>query len=73
MDANKSQKGLEMKYFVLKPKGCDFYAQASRQAMRAYAEIIEGVNRQLAIELRMWADKETPKSGCGCGYCNTQP
>lgn len=50
--------GLEMKYFVLKPRGDDRYAAASRKAMRAYAKHIEPANEQLAKELRDWADKE---------------
>jgi len=51
--------GLIMKYFVLKPKGTDQYAQASRKAMRAYATAIGGENPQLKKELREWADRET--------------
>lgn len=50
--------GLQMKYFVLKPKGNDAYAEASRKAMRAYALGIDKVNPELAKELREWADKE---------------
>jgi len=50
--------GLKMKYFVLKPKGHDIYAKASRQAMRAYANTIEPENLALAIDLRAWADDE---------------
>ena len=49
--------GLEMKYFVLKPKSKDhddLYAHASREAMRAYAEAIQGENPDLAQELRDW-------------------
>ena len=51
--------GLLMKYFVLKPKGNDIYAEASRKAMRAYAAHIIGENEQFANELRAWADGET--------------
>ena len=32
--------GLVMKYFVLKPKGTDVYALASRRAIAMYAETI---------------------------------
>ena len=52
-------KGLIMKYFVLKPKGNDVYAEASRKAMRAYANHIHQHNKELAIELSNWADKES--------------
>jgi len=45
-----------MKYFVLKPKGDDIYAKASRQAMRSYAQQINKENPELADELREWAD-----------------
>jgi hypothetical protein len=50
--------GLELRYFVLKPKGRDEYARASRTAMRAYADSIESVNEQLAQDLREWARLE---------------
>ncbi|MEN6537947.1 MAG: hypothetical protein ABFD60_07955 [Bryobacteraceae bacterium] len=50
--------GLEMKYFVLKPHGDDIYAAASRRAMLIYADTIEAVNAQFAIELREWALRE---------------
>jgi hypothetical protein len=50
--------GLEMKYFVLKPKGKDRYAEASRVAMRGYARVIEEENPELAKSLREWADNE---------------
>jgi hypothetical protein len=50
--------GLQMKYFVLKPKGDDVYAEASRKAMRAYAAHILNENEVLANELRAWADSE---------------
>lgn len=50
--------GLLMKYFVLKPKGDDLYASASRAGMRAYANIIRQENPQLSDELREWADRE---------------
>jgi hypothetical protein len=51
-------KGLLMKYFVLKPRGTDVYAKASRRAMRTYAALIEGENPVFARELRAWADSE---------------
>ncbi len=50
--------GLEMKYFVLKPKGNDEYASASRMAMHTYAFHIKKFNPKLAIELELWADEE---------------
>ena len=53
--------GLLMKYFVLKPKGEDAYADASRRAMRAYARRIHRENPELADQLRDWADSETPE------------
>ena len=52
--------GLQTKYFVLKPKGIDRYAEASRKAIVAYAASIESINPELAIELCVWADKEIP-------------
>lgn len=52
--------GLTMKYFVLKPRGEDIYAAASRKAMRAYARLIQNENPELARELIEWADAETP-------------
>jgi hypothetical protein len=41
---------IKLKYFVLKPKSknsSDRYAQASREAMRAYADEISDVNEKL--------------------------
>jgi hypothetical protein len=40
--------GLQMKYFVLKPKGEDVCAVASRRAMRAYALTVRRTNPQFA-------------------------
>lgn len=50
--------GIEMKYFVLKPRGSDSYAAASRAALLAYASGIEGENPELAADLRDWAARE---------------
>jgi hypothetical protein len=50
--------GLEMKYFVLKPKGKDVYAKASRMAMLEYAKVIQDENRRLYDELQEWAVRE---------------
>jgi len=50
--------GLEMKYFVLKPRGTGIYAAASRTAMFAYARTILGENEQFSNEIREWASKE---------------
>ena len=50
--------GLEMKYFVLKPKGSDPYAEASRKAMSTYARAITKDNKILAEDLRKWAKYE---------------
>ena len=46
--------GLKMKYFVLKPSGGDKYAEASRKAMRAYANHIQGENPELWVRDRDW-------------------
>jgi len=48
----------QMKYFVLKPRGTDVYAKASRAAMRSYANIIRRDNVALSDALREWADRE---------------
>ena len=53
--------GIELKYFVLKPKSKtadDVYAMASRNAIRVYADTIEEENYELAFDLRQWANKE---------------
>ena len=50
--------GLELKYFVLKPKGADGYACASRKAMRVYADVIESLNPLLSQQLIIWITKE---------------
>ena len=51
--------GLKMKYFVLKPKGDDTFAKASREALRAYAYCIQEENPELSDDLHQWADSET--------------
>lgn len=53
--------GLEMRYFVLKPKGDNAHARASREAMRAYANHLtcdEGDVSDFPAELTAWADRE---------------
>lgn len=52
--------GLEMKYFVLKPKGDNPYARASRSALLAYASEINNTNPEMARELVDWVDNEIP-------------
>ena len=54
--------GLEMKYFVLKPKGNDVYAHASRAAMLTYAEEIIFSDRDLALDLIKWVADEDRKA-----------
>jgi len=54
--------GLVMKYFVLKPKGTDIYAVASRKAMITYAQIISKENPQLSDDLILWAGEEAAKN-----------
>lgn len=48
-----------MKYFVLKPRGADKYAEASRKAMNTYAAVIGRKNKKLAKELNDWVFDET--------------
>uniref|UniRef100_A0A6H1ZHN1 Uncharacterized protein n=1 Tax=viral metagenome TaxID=1070528 RepID=A0A6H1ZHN1_9ZZZZ len=54
--------GLKMKYFVLKPKGDDIYARASRRAMEEYAKVVFSTNPDLARDLLGWADGEETKA-----------
>ena len=49
---------MKAKYFVLKPKGSDMYAEVSRTAMLAYALVIADINNKLAQELVDWAEQE---------------
>jgi len=51
--------GIEMKYFVLKPKGKDAFAAASRKAMRAYARHIEMIDPDLSESLYVWSRSES--------------
>jgi hypothetical protein len=55
-------KGLEMKYFVLKPAGDTEYHHASRVAMFKYAEIIKDTNPELSEDLFAWVRKEVTDS-----------
>ena len=56
--------GLQMKYFVIKPKGGfrDPYAKASRAALKAYAEAILEENPQLYGDLEKWRIEEQGKA-----------
>jgi len=47
--------GLFLKYFVLSPTKNTPYGAASRKALLAYAEAIDGENPKLAFELQSWA------------------
>ena len=49
--------GMEMRYFVLKPKGDNVYAQASRVAMQVYADFIRLEDPQMAEDLYAWLDR----------------
>lgn len=48
---------LVMQYFVLKPEGDDEHAKASRQAMLAYADVIQRTDPNLARDLRFWVQR----------------
>lgn len=50
--------GLEMKYFVLKPRGKDPYARASRIAMKAYARSIKKTDAFFYRSLVEWVKEE---------------
>jgi len=53
--------GLRMKYFVLKPKSKvagDVYAEASRRAIKTYANYIKSFNKELADDLKGWVKVE---------------
>lgn len=54
---------LEMKYFVLKPRGVDRHAMASRIAMRVYAKLFRDYDPELATSMEEWVNKETPEVG----------
>ena len=47
-----------MKDFVLKPNGNDAYAEASREALLAYAKHIRSENAALAVDLIKWVRRE---------------
>lgn len=55
---NKNDIGLTMKYFVLKPRGDDIYAVASRKAIQTYAKVIENTNPKFAKDLYNWIGQE---------------
>ncbi len=54
--------GLEMKYFVLKPKGSDVYARASREALMAYSRFIKDENPKLSEDISKWVLEEEGNS-----------
>lgn len=60
--------GLKRKYFVLKPKSAfrgDPYALASRAAMKVYANMIQGINNDLTLDLKEWILQEAI-AGAAC-------
>ena len=61
MTDEKNKRGLFLKYFVLNPTKNTPYGAASRKALVAYAEAIDGENPHLAFELRSWARNEEAK------------
>lgn len=54
--------GLLMKYFVLKPRGMNWHAAASRAAMLAYAEAIKTHEPELSKDLKEWVAEETKRA-----------
>lgn len=54
-----------MKYFVLKPKGKDAFAAASRAAMLRYSDMIKAHDPQLAEQLYQWATTEAAEAHPG--------
>lgn len=76
---------LEMIHFVLEPRSKkygDAYAYASRQAMKAYAHIIEKTDLELANGLRDWCKREELKEivkkledelHCDCDFDRWEP
>lgn len=54
---------LEMKYFVLRPKGNDEHAIASRVAMQAYAQWIAQTDPDLALDIIQWEENEQELAG----------
>ena len=50
------------RYFVLNPKGGDASSEASRQAIRAYAAVIEPFDPEIASDLVKWAQAEQMKA-----------
>ena len=57
--------GLQMKYFVLKPKGNTRYAKASRAAMFRYSSFIRSENPKLADDIFSWAEHESITANLG--------
>ena len=56
----KKTSGLKLKYFVLKPKGRNAYAIASRRAMLEFSRAIASEDPVLAQGLRDWVEREEP-------------
>jgi hypothetical protein len=56
-------KGLIMKYFVLKPGGLSKNAAASRWAILAYADAIADDNKKFAEDLYLWVEAEQKAAG----------
>jgi hypothetical protein len=55
---------LLMKYFVLKPRGTDLFARASRAAMFRYAKEIMEQEPIFSKQVWDWAAKEMAEAQC---------
>ena len=52
---------IKLKYFVINPASSDKeYAATSRAAMREFAKSIAKTDKELANDLRDWADSSSP-------------
>jgi len=58
------KQGLVMKFFVLKPRGTDLYAKASRCAMLRYADEVMDDDRQFALQIIKWVSDEEHRAEC---------
>jgi hypothetical protein len=55
---------LEMKYFVLKPRGDTPHAEASREALWIYADVLKhyDIEHELEQDLRDWVLREVKEA-----------
>ena len=64
--------GIITQSFILEPVGVTAHADASREALLKYAEIIKLTNYRLAKDIEIWVTEETYSAAASCVFSNEE-